>query len=198
MIAIFEQIDRSIILFINGLHNSFLDQFMWIVSGKLTWIPLYLFIIYFSFVKLGKKNFTVFILLLLLSIGLSDFFASQIIKEYFQRYRPSHNLLLMNQLHLYEISEGNLYRGGQYGFVSSHAANFFAIASFVMLVFRSQFKWIPKLFIPIAVVVAYSRIYLGVHYFSDVFFGGLLGVLMAYLVYKFLYLRLIQKDIFKV
>ena len=78
MIAIFEQIDRSIILFINGLHNSFLDQFMWIVSGKLTWIPLYLFIIYFSFVKLGKKNFTVFILLLLLSIGLSDFFASQV------------------------------------------------------------------------------------------------------------------------
>lgn len=198
MIAIFEQIDRSIILFINGLHNSFLDQFMWIVSGKLTWIPLYLFIIYFSFIKLGKKNFTVFILLLLLSIGLSDFFASQVIKEYFQRYRPSHNLLLMNQLHLYKISEGNLYRGGQYGFVSSHAANFFAIASFVILVFRCQFKWIPKLFIPIAVVVAYSRIYLGVHYLSDVFFGGLLGVLMAFLVYKFLYLRLIQKDIFKV
>ena len=193
MIDYLEFIDRQIVLFINGLHFPFLDHFMWLVSGKLTWIPLYFFIIIIAYKKLGVKTFSIFLALLLISIGLSDFISSQILKESIARYRPSHNLLLRDQLHFYENKPGEFYRGGQYGFVSSHAANFFAIACFVLLSLKKYVPWFTKWLLPIAILVAFSRIYLGVHYLSDVFVGGLVGASIAFLLYRYVYLRVVEK-----
>ena len=195
MIDYLEFIDRQIVLFVNGLHFPFLDHFMWVVSGKLTWIPLYVLILILAYKKLGVKTFSVFVALLLIAIGLSDFISSQILKEYVARYRPSHNLLLRDQLHFYENKPGEFYRGGQYGFVSSHAANFFAIATFVLLTLKNYYPWFTKWLLPIAILVAFSRIYLGVHYLSDVFVGGLIGAVISYSIYRFVYLKMVEKGI---
>jgi len=185
MIDYLEFLDRQIVLFVNGLNFPFLDHFMWVVSGKLTWVPLYVIILFLAYKKLGLKYFIFFVSFILISIGLSDFVASQILKDFFARYRPSHNLLLIDKLHFYENKPGEFYRGGRYGFVSSHSAIFFSIATFVILSLKEHCSWFTKWFLPIAVLVAFSRVYLGVHYLSDVFVGGLLGSFIAYISFLF-------------
>jgi len=117
--------DRAIVLMVNGWNSPGLDHFMWIVSGKLTWFPLWLLFIYLAYRKLETKPFIAFLVCALVSIGIADFTAAQILKEGIQRYRPSHNLLLTDHLHFYQITAKDFYKGGQYGFVSNHAANFF-------------------------------------------------------------------------
>jgi undecaprenyl-diphosphatase len=94
---------------------------------------------------------------------------------------------LKDQLHLYEISKGNFYTGGQYGFVSSHAANFFVLASTFFLVFRKIFSKISAVLFLIALLVCFSRMYLGVHYFTDLIGGAILGTLISFILYKFVW-----------
>jgi undecaprenyl-diphosphatase len=88
---------------------------------------------------------------------------------------------------LYQISAGNRYGGGQYSFVSSHAANFFAITTCFFLVLGNYFKKFFYLLVLISIIVCFSRIYLGVHYLSDVFAGGLLGIGIAVLTHHFVW-----------
>jgi len=189
MIDFFEQLDTSITLWINGLHFPFLDKFMWAISAKVTWIPYYLFIIYLVFKRYSPKVLLLFFALILVSVGLSDFISSQIIKETVQRYRPSHNLNLQHLLHLFQFQDGSFYRGGQFGFVSSHSANFFAIATFAYLTLKQSIKKCGYWFFVIAILVALSRVYLGVHYLSDVVVGGGIGILIAYLVHRLGFVR---------
>lgn len=192
MIDFLEQVDTSITLWINGLHLPFLDKFMWAISAKVTWIPYYLFILYLVFKRNSPKVFLLFFALVLVSVGLSDFVSSQIIKETVQRYRPSHNLNIQHLLHLYQFKDGGIYRGGQFGFVSSHSANFFAIATFTYLNLKQSIKNCGYWLFGIAILVALSRIYLGVHYLSDIIIGGLIGSLIAFFVYRFIFKRIIQ------
>jgi undecaprenyl-diphosphatase len=187
MIEQLEHIDRLIVLCFNGLHTPLLDELMWIVSGKLTWIPLYLFLIYLAYKQLGVKGAFFFLLGALICIAFSDLAAKHLFKEVFQRYRPSHNLLLEGKLHFYRITSTDLYKGGQFGFVSSHAANFWTLSAFFFLVFHSEFKRISYLLLAVATLICFSRIYLGVHYLSDVIVGGLLGVGIAFLVYRLIW-----------
>ncbi len=185
MIDFFEQIDASITLWINSLHFPFMDKFMWAISAKVTWFPYYLFILYLVFKRFSPRGFLLFFALILVSVGLSDFISSQIIKETVQRYRPSHNLDLQHLLHFYQFQDGSFYRGGQFGFVSSHSANFFAIATFAYLALNKSLKNCGYWFYGIAILVALSRVYLGVHYLSDVLVGGGIGILIAFLVFRF-------------
>lgn len=189
MIESLEAIDRSIVLAINGCHSSFLDAFMWIVSGKLTWVPLYLMLIYLGFKKLPRKTFFIYFSCVVASVLLADFISAQLIKDSIMRYRPSHNLLLVGKLHLHEFKDGQYYKGGQYGFVSSHAANFFALAIASGMVLKTYFRYILIILLIIAILVSYSRIYLGVHYLSDIIGGAVVGTIVSFLLYKFVYLK---------
>lgn len=188
-----ESIDRAIVQAVNGWNSPFLDEFMWIVSGKLTWVPFYILLVFLYIRKTGLLRGGVFLLCAIVAVALADQVSVKLFKEVFERYRPSHHALLTEKLHFYQFENGEFYKGGQFGFVSSHAANFFAVVAFAFLALKQHYK---KIFIPLflcAALVGFSRIYLGVHYLSDVVVGGLLGIILAWIVYRFLFIVIIRK-----
>lgn len=183
---IFEQIitwlkfiDKEILLFINGMNNPFLDELMWLLTGKFIWFPMYLFLFYLVYRKTTLKQFILFAAIGIAFVGLSDLIATHGLKYNIARYRPSHNIDLQGLLHFYEIKPGDLYKGGQYGFVSGHATNSFMIAIYFSLFLRQFYKKIMLLMIIWALVVCYTRVYLGVHYPSDIIGGISLGMTLA-------------------
>jgi len=170
-----EDIDRSLFLLINSHHHPFLDTFMWLVSHKLVWIPLYLLLAFLAQRKWGWKVFLLFAAGALLTVALADQASVKLFKNVFLRYRPCHNLEIKELVHLVKD-----HCGGKYGFVSSHAANHFGLATFFSFtLFAGNRKWIIALFVW-AVLIAYSRIYLGAHYPADVTVGGLLGIAIGF------------------
>jgi len=180
-----ELLDQKLLLFINSLNSPFFDEVMWQISHQIIWIPLFLFFLYFSYKHLSTKS----LLLFLIGVGLCFLFADRIsvmaFKDVFLRYRPTHNFNIQDQIHTYLKTNGEYYKGGQYGFVSSHSANFFALATFIFMTFKSTSKWWSLLFVW-ACLIAYSRVYLGVHYPLDIIGGGMLGILIGLLIYKLL------------
>lgn len=191
MIEAISNFDHHLLLWLNGHHNETMDGIMVFISGKFQWIPLYALLLYFIIKKYGKQ--TVWILLgAALTITLADQISVHFFKEVFQRYRPCHNLDFG-----YLVHTVNNKCGGKYGFVSSHAANSFAIATYVGFLLKRNSSKLPLVLLLLwAAVVSYSRIYLGVHYPGDVAVGGLLGILIGFFVYRILIFTLqkIQKE----
>ena len=189
MLEKLENIDRTLFLFINGLHTPIIDIIMVYVSSITLWIPLFLFFLFYAY-KNGKWPLVIISILgIALCILLADRISVMAFKDVFLRYRPSRNLDLKDSVHLLpELkgflynTKGNLYTGGWYGFVSSHAANFFAITTFLVAIFSPFSKGWYWLFLW-AALIAYSRIYLGVHYPSDIAVGAMLGILIGSSVY---------------
>jgi len=177
MIAFLKALDIQLLLFINGLHQPLLDKVMLFLTYKYTWIPLYVGIIFFIFVK-KRKEYWLVLLFIIGAVICSDLVASSLMKPYFQRLRPCHNLDLNTVLYLV----GDLC-GGRFGFVSSHAANTFALATFFYLYVGREYNWIEVFFIW-AGFVSLSRVYLGVHYPADIAVGALLGIVVAIVFYS--------------
>ena len=176
MLQYLQHIDEKIFLYLNGLHSPFLDVVMAWISGNSSWLPLYLFLIcWIIYRKMVKGIWVVFCTLLLFAF--TDFTSVHLFKEVFERLRPSHNPDLEDLIHLV-----NGYRGGSFGFISSHAANTFGMATFISLVFKE--KWLVILLLTWAAVVSYSRIYLGVHYPFDIVGGAVWGSGLAFGMYK--------------
>lgn len=170
MIEWLETVDRALFMWLNGCHHPFLDTAMVIISHKLTWIPLYLVLAVLAQRKWGWKGFGVFLVLAAVTVTLTDQTSVKLFKEIFERYRPCHNLEIKHLVHIVDN-----HCGGMYGFVSSHAANHFGIAAFMGLtLFRDKKRGLAVMLIW-AALVAYSRIYLGVHYPADIVGGGILG-----------------------
>lgn len=169
------QADRQALLWLNGCHSPFFDAVMWFVSGRPEWIPLYLVIVAFVIRKYRTRSVWIIVALVLL-IVLSDQLAN-VLKNSVQRLRPCKDPEIGHLV--YRVRN---YCGGAYGFVSGHAANSFALATFISLLFRRQWLTISILFW--ACLVSYSRIYLGVHYPGDVIGGALLGTLLARVLYS--------------
>jgi undecaprenyl-diphosphatase len=186
-----ESIDRAIVLFVNGLHTPLLDEIMWFLSGRLSLLPLYLLLLVLLKFQNTWKNTAIILVGLIVSIFLADQISVHLFKNGFERYRPSHNEELKHLLHFYEVKPGEYYQGGKYGFVSSHAANFFALIAFIFPFYKEKKNWILAGLILVGILVAISRIYLGVHYFSDVLVGAALGILIGFSI------RNLVKVIFK-
>ncbi len=172
-----KEIDTQLFLFLNSKHNAFFDVVMFWASHRYFWIPLYIFFFYLVFRYFGKKVVLVALAAILL-IVLSDQISVHAFKNVFLRYRPCHNLLLQAQVHL---NDGC---GGTYGFISSHAANTFALAMFLTLLFKNKITYFGLLLFIWAAFVSYSRIYNGVHYPADVAVGSILGMGIGIVVFK--------------
>ena len=163
MIDIIINVDKKIFTFFNSsIANPVFDIFFPIITNQDIWIiPILLGIIILS-IKGGTKG-RIASLVLIIGVILADYSSAQIIKPYFQRLRPSHDIL--DQIRLL------VPKGGRYGFVSSHAANMYVSATILGYFYSKQ----KRLFFTIASLVAFSRVYVGVHYPADIVFGGFLG-----------------------
>jgi undecaprenyl-diphosphatase len=175
LLEILDSIDRSLFIFLNGIHHPVLDFFMFWASDRFIWIPFYALLVFFIVKKFRFESIYILISVAVLVI-ISDQITSGILKPLFERFRPCHDADLMDYIHLVGRC------GGRYGFASSHAANTFGAATFLWLLFRSAYAYAWLLFIW-AGFVSYSRIYLGVHYPGDIIIGGLIGILAGILIY---------------
>ncbi len=168
--------DKDLFLFLNGMHSSIWDYSMTLFTLTPTWLIFYATILVIIAKKHGKKSLFIFFAIALMILFTDQF--SGILKHTVQRLRPSNDPAFSQLVHVF------FRKGGQFGFVSAHAANTFAFATFTTLLFRNR-KYAMFIF-PWAMVIAYSRIYLGVHYPADVICGAILGVGVGIGIYKLL------------
>jgi len=179
--------DEKAFLWLNFFYLEALDPVALQLTQTITWIPLYVLLLYLIY-RIDPKN-TLWILGgVMLTILLADQVSSGLMKPYFERLRPCHDPRWEGMMHVYGRC------GGLYGFVSSHAANTFGLATFLTLKLGKKQKAIAWLFL-YALVVSYTRIYLGVHYPLDLFFGALVGVLAAF--FSWLCVVVIKRKIVK-
>ncbi len=175
--------ERDAFFALNGSDSAFLDRFMWLYTGKEVWLPLAVLIIGVLVYKKNWRESLLIILAIALVVLLCDQFASHVCKPLFTRFRPTHHPDFMEQ-----VKTVFNYRGGLYGFISSHAANAFGFATLMALIMKNRwFGWTLFLW---ATLTAYTRIYLGVHFISDVVPGMVVGTLFGYVVYRlYLFVR---------
>jgi undecaprenyl-diphosphatase len=176
ILDLLNQWDKNLFLYLNGFHNTLWDYVMTLFTLTSVWIPFYLVILSIIIKKYGKKS-----LWILLCVALLILFADQfsgILKHTVKRLRPSHDPEI-SQLALVFFT-----KGGLYSFVSAHAANTFSFAIFSILLFKNRFY--TYFIIPWAMMISYSRIYLGVHYPGDILGGAIIGILIGIGIYKLL------------
>ncbi|KGN96099.1 hypothetical protein HQ39_03890 [Porphyromonas sp. COT-108 OH2963] len=176
-------LEQDLFLWLNSLHTPYLDGVMYMISDKFPWIfigVVYLFLVCY---KQNYKEVLLLILALSMLILIGDQLSSHIIKPWVGRLRPSHHPLTADLVHT--VLD---YRGGRYGFISGHSTNFLSFACFTALLWRNRFYSIIAILT--GLTVAYSRIYLGVHFITDVIPGIAAGVAIAFLVYAiYIFLR---------
>ena len=162
----------ELFLYINSHHNTFWDQVMYLLSSTNIWIPLYIYIIYI-FYKIYKSKSWICILTAIIMITLSDQISTYF-KYVTKVLRPSHEIYLKNIVHL-----SNAGPGGLYGYVSSHASNFFTFTLFLTILLPKKYNGFKVALFICSILVSYSRIYNGVHYPMDVLRGAILGAIIG-------------------
>jgi len=169
-------LERNLFFFLNGSHSAFWDNFFYICTYPWTWVIFYLSFLWVVIYKKNWKEFVFVLATVALVVLFCDQISSGFFKPLFHRFRPTHHPDFM-----YQVKTVFNYRGGNYGFISGHATDTFGIATFLALIFRNKFfTWTIFLF---AVLISYSRIYIGVHFVSDVIVGAVVGMLIAGIFY---------------
>ena len=188
MLDYIRELDHQLLIFINQLGNTGWDSFWLTITNAWNWIPFFLLILFVVFKKFSRRE----VKWILFYVGLTFFFTALMTfgtKELVQRLRPLHNEELMPYLRIITTEKG-------YSFFSGHTSNSFALTTFLYLVFRKRMKVAFWLFLwPIP--YAYSRLYLGVHFPTDILVGLLVGITTAhigYWLYRKNEQRLISKD----
>jgi undecaprenyl-diphosphatase len=175
--------DMDLLLFLNSCNSPFFDDIMRYVSEPLTWIPAYILLLYFC-IRYYKKQTFIIILFAAVLILITDQVSVQLFKNIFHRLRPSNEPQLEGLVHIV-----NGYKGGDYGFVSSHATNYFGLAVFFSVLLERNLRFFTISSLLVAGLISYSRIYLGVHYPGDVICGAIMGSLIGFglgKLYKYL------------
>lgn len=175
--------DQELFLWLNGLHTPWLDTLMYWITYKFTWVPLYILLIAVTIRAEGWKKGGVVVLTVILAVVVADKITSGFMKPYFLRLRPCHDPAISTLMH--HVTDC----GGLYGFASSHASTSFALAAAWFGLLRNKVPQMAFLFLW-AVLYAYSRIYVGVHYPLDIFVGGLVGALTGYCFVQLYYIFL--------
>lgn len=178
--------DKELFLLLNNLGNTSWDGFWLFITKMFSSAPLYPLLLFLFYRSFGAKKtlmlFIAGILMIVVTNGLADFF-----KYGLQRLRPCYDTDVMQ---LARLVKGSC--GGKYSYFSAHAANTMAVAIFFSIALREQYKYITILLIIWAVFVAYSRIYIGVHFPLDVLTGMGIGLLFGWLFSK-LYIFTLSK-----
>ncbi len=170
-------LDTTLLLEINSHHSPFFDVFMPLYSGKWVWVPFYASLVFVIARNYSWKVTLLSLLTAAVIITFSDQVSAQLLRPEVERLRPSN---LQNP-----ISETvhivNGYRGGNFSFPSAHAANSWALVTYIILLFRR--KWLSLMMVAWAVLMCYSRMYLGVHYMGDLLAGMIIGAIGAMIMY---------------
>lgn len=177
MLRTLDELDRQLFLFLNGFHTEWLDQLMYWITNKYTWFPVY-FLLVAAIIWKYRIRGLIMCLGMVMAVTISDQITSGWMKPFFARLRPCQVPSLQQLVHVVAGC------GGKYGFASSHASTTFALASTVWLMLRSWSPWFGWAFAWSA-IVAYSRIYVGVHYPLDILTGAAVGLVVGWLVYQF-------------
>lgn len=170
-------VERGLFLSLNGWGSSFWDAFFYLASAQWIWFAFVPFFLFFLFYHKPPKEGLFILLAVLLSILICDQLSSTFIKPYVARFRPSQHPDFIDAV---RVIYG--YRGGRYGFISGHATNFVSLAVLTSLIFRNRFYSISITLLTFLVI--YSRIYIGVHFISDVIPGAIVGFIVGNIVYK--------------
>jgi undecaprenyl-diphosphatase len=174
ILTYFQNLDRYLVLAINRAHKPALDALMIFASNRYAWIPAYALLIA-VLIDVFRRRAVVILPLVIAAVGLADSITSRLFKPFFARLRPCHDAKLASLLHLPDGC------GGQFGFLSSHAANSVALAVFLTLVLpKGRFHATKGLAFVWAALLSYSRMYLGAHYPSDVLGGAAVGALLGW------------------
>ncbi|WP_411274928.1 phosphatase PAP2 family protein [Daejeonella sp.] len=174
MLEQLNRLDQEIFFFINHcLSNNFFDWLMPLLRNRYFWIPLYLFMAVFFVRNFGLKGWLILIFIAL-TFGFTDYFSSSILKPAFERLRPCNDSLIKADVN------SLIPCGTGFSLPSSHAANHFALAIFLIVVFYNNWKPIIPLSIIWALSISFAQVYVGVHYPFDVIFGAIVGGSIGY------------------